>query len=299
MDIKQSKEDFADLKKAYNLLESPSLTAQLSNLIGSPIEFAVAKLPAKVRKKIDAVVETAMFAAVKGALLTMKNEPYAEAWPITHKLGVGASGALGGFWGMTSFAVEVPVTTTLMMRSIADIARSEGFDLSELETKKECIAVFALGGPSGDDDGSETGYYASRAFITKAAQALGAEMTTRVAGKAAQSAVNGSSDAAANKLGKWLADILEAVLEKFGVQISEKFVAQAVPVVGAAAGAGINMLFLNHYQDMARGHFTMLRLEKKHGKGVMEEAYASLKSSGASAGGNAVIDIDRARRKAA
>ena len=45
--------DYADLKKAVELLETPSITAQISNLIGSPIEFVVTKLPKFASKKIN------------------------------------------------------------------------------------------------------------------------------------------------------------------------------------------------------------------------------------------------------
>ena len=41
MDIRDHPEDHAALKKAVALLTAPSVTARLSNLIGSPIEGAV------------------------------------------------------------------------------------------------------------------------------------------------------------------------------------------------------------------------------------------------------------------
>ena len=44
---------------------------------------------------------------------------------------VGASGAIGGAFGLASVAVELPISTTIMLRSIADIARSEGFDVRD------------------------------------------------------------------------------------------------------------------------------------------------------------------------
>jgi hypothetical protein len=49
-----------------------------------------------------------------------------------------------------------------------------------------------------------------------------------------------------------------------------------VPVIGAAGGALVNMLFINHFQDMARGHFTVRRLERIYGAHVVGAAYKAL-----------------------
>lgn len=70
-------------------------------------------------------------------------------------------------FGIAGIAVELPISTTIMLRSIADIARAEGESIRELETKLACIEVFALGGRSQKDDGSESGYYAVRTALAK------------------------------------------------------------------------------------------------------------------------------------
>ena len=41
-----------------------------------------------------------------------------------------ASGAAGGAFGLATLPLELPVSTVIMLRSIADIAISEGEDLS-------------------------------------------------------------------------------------------------------------------------------------------------------------------------
>ena len=66
------------------------------------------------------------------------------------------------------------------------------------------------------------------------------------------------------------------VATRFSVQVSEKAAAQAVPVIGAAGGALINTLFMSHFQDAARGHFVVRRLERLYGGEVVREAYAAL-----------------------
>ena len=63
---------------------------------------------------------------------------------------------------------------------------------------------------------------------------------------------------------------------RFGVVVSEKAAAQAIPILGAAGGAMINTVFIGHYQDMARGHFIVRRLEKIHGADPVRIAYKQL-----------------------
>jgi hypothetical protein len=63
------------------------------------------------------------------------------------------------------------------------------------------------------------------------------------------------------------------VASRFSINVSEKAAAQAVPVVGAIGGAIINTLFIDHFQDMAKGHFVVRRLERSHGREAIERAY--------------------------
>ena len=58
-----------------------------------------------------------------------------------------------------------------------------------------------------------------------------------------------------------------------------KLAAQAVPVLGAVGGAAVNTAFMDHFQAIARGHFTVRRLERRYGKAVVREAYEAERSS--------------------
>jgi hypothetical protein len=57
------------------------------------------------------------------------------------------------------------------------------------------------------------------------------------------------------------------------VVISDKAAVQMIPVAGAASGAVLNYLFMQHYQDVARGHFIVRRLEREYGIEPIREAY--------------------------
>lgn len=58
--------------------------------------------------------------------------------------------------------------------------------------------------------------------------------------------------------------------------ITEQVAAQAVPVLGVVAGAAINTMFMDFYQDTAKGHFTIKRLEALHGEQVVRDADVGL-----------------------
>jgi hypothetical protein len=148
-----------------------------------------------------------------------------------------------------------------MLRSIADIARSEGEDLAEAEARVQCLQVLALGGPSRGDDAAEFGYFAARAALGRAVS----EAASHVARKGL-----------AEKSAPAIVRLVSQVASRFSIVVSEKAAAQAVPVVGAFGGAAINAVFIDHFQDMARGHFIVRRLERRHGTEIVRRMYAGL-----------------------
>lgn len=261
--------DTDDLRRAVALLESPSIAMRIASLVGSPVEALVKRLPKPVASRVHGAVETALTKAADAALWSMDNAPGKPASTRLHKLAAAGTGAVGGAFGFAALFVELPITTTMMMRSVADVARSEGFDLRDLATKQACLEVFAFGGHSTADDAGDVGYYAVRGFTTDAMRHLSKELAQVAARHGSGHAPGVTSKQAA----KWLATAIEKIASRFGVVVSEKFAAQAVPVIGALSGAALNALFVDYYQDVARGHFIVRRLEAKHGAALVEAAY--------------------------
>lgn len=259
MELQQN--DLKDLKKAKRLLENPGIAAKITNLIGTPIEKGFELLPDNWNEKIGEVTQGALTKAAQAAIFTMKNSPGEESSNVLHKLAVATTGGVGGFFGLAAMSIELPISTTIMLRSIADIARSEEEDISTNEAKIACIEVFALGGPSLNDDASELGYFAVRAALARSVT----EATKYIAGK-------GLIEEGAPALVRFIIQ----VAERFSIQVSEKAAAQAIPAIGAAGGSIINTLFIDHFQDMARGHFIVRRLERKYGPEVIEATYREI-----------------------
>lgn len=156
-----------------------------------------------------------------------------------HRLATAASGVASGFVGLPGVLFDIPFTTATILRSIAQIARDAGEDLDVEDTRRACLEVLAYGGPSPVDDETETGYWATR---------IGTNHLT-------------------------IELLMKAAAARFGLVLSEKFLAQAVPVAGAVTGGALNYAFTRYYQDMAQVSFALRALDRRTGQPAMVRGY--------------------------
>lgn len=247
-----------ELRRAKALLENPSLAAKLTSLLGTPIEKGFELLPEEWSIAIRGAVEMSLTRALRLALATLDPKPLRRSFESLHKAAVMGTGGVGGALGLTALPVELPLSTTIMLRSIADIGRSEGEDLSDGDGKLACLEVFAFGGRSSKDNAAETGYYAVRTALA-----------STLAEAARHLAEKGLSVEGAPALVRFVA----AVASRFGIAVSEKAAAMAIPAVGAIGGGLINGIFIDHFQNMARGHFKIRKLERRYGKENVRRIY--------------------------
>ena len=259
--MKLTHADKALLQQSVNLLENPGIAIRLGQLVGIPMEKALIALPANWSAIIETITKTALNKAIDSALYTLSSQRANPASNTTHKLLAGLSGAIGGTFGLTALAVELPVSTTIMLRSIADIARSEGEDIQNLETKMACLEVFALCGTQSPGDSSDTVYYAVRSLISRS-----------MSDTAQHIAQKGLSKDGAPALIK----LINIVASRFHIPVSQKLAAQSVPAIGAIGGASVNLIFMSHFQDMARAHFSIRKLERTYGEEVVRQAYQQI-----------------------
>ena len=257
-----TKEQLEELQRAKETLENPGIAAKLSALAGSPVEKGMKMLPSRWQSTVHSATEAALTKALEVAVKSLGSRRAARPRDGLHRLAAALSGAAGGAFGLPALAIELPVSTTLMLRSIADIAAAHGEDPREMETRLACLTVFALGSTRDKrDDPAESGYFAVRS-------ALAAAVTEASKHLAQKGLAKGGAPA--------LVRLVTLIGARFGIVVSEKAAAQAVPILGAAGGALINTVFIGHYQDMARGHFTVRRLERLHGADAVREAYDRL-----------------------
>ncbi len=150
-----------------------------------------------------------------------------------------------------------------MLRSIAQIAREEGEDLSKPEAALACVEVFALGSRTPGEAAIEGSYFAIRTVLARTVSESARFILQR-----------GLADETAPILVRLVAQIAA----RFGVVVSQKLAAQAVPLIGAVGGAAVNLAFTEHFQNVARGHFTVRRLERAYGAEAVRFDYERLRN---------------------
>ena len=257
-----SEADREALRGAVRALERPSLAARLAGMLGRPLEALGQTLPAAFGEAVSAATEAALKASLRVALTTLPKE-HAPSHRALHKGLAAASGAVGGALGIATLAIELPVSTTLMLRAVAEIARDEGEDLGDPEAALACLQVFALGGRSEADNPADSGYFAVRGALAKSVTEAARYVTER-----------GLADGA-----PVLMKLVAKIAARFGVVVSQKVAAQAVPVVGAIGGAAVNAAFMDHFQSVARGHFVVRRLERAYGREPVRRAYEEIRGA--------------------
>jgi hypothetical protein len=247
------------LEEAVSLLQQPRFAMRLANMAGKPFEGAIKMMP-RANGLLQRAVERAMLECLTIAIESRDGEIFApSAWRA--KTLTGLSGAISGLFGGLLLPLEMPLTITLMLRAISDIASHEGEDLNRLEARFACLEVFALSdGKGGERKGAAgaIGYYQVRATLAKLTGAVVAAMLER-----------GALDASAPVVTRLLAE----VVGRFGIVAGERAAASSVPILGAIGGATLNVMFTDHFERMARGHFAIRRLERAYGPERVQSLY--------------------------
>ena len=261
-------EDLARLRRAVQLLEEDGLMVRITAMLGGVVELGggwVARmLPKGAEALIADAAQAALVKALDAALLTVDRKGSGvTGWGwLDRGLASRAfdaslamlSGAGGGFGGLGTTLAELPITTTIILRGIVGSALREGEDLADDATRLECLKVFALGSPSHAGE-ADAGYFATRFALNEAVHKLA---------------------------GRSLADVLpkflvERISPRFAAAVGTKVAAQAVPVLSAGVGALLNLVFIDHFQNKAEGHFTLRRLERAYGAEAIRTAYDELR----------------------
>jgi hypothetical protein len=248
------------LRRAHEFLERPDFAARLAQYAGRPVDRALRLVPRGVNDRLNKAVEKAILAGLGVAIRSLGPRGRARPASAAATTLASATGGVSGFFGPVALALELPVTTTLILRSIAEIARHHGEDLSRIEARLACLEVLGLGArrSRGDD---EIGYYATRAMLARLTADASALFIER-----------GAATVSAPAAGLLVAE----VAARFGVVVTERAAASALPVIGALGGASVNALFMQHFQRVAHGHFTVRRLERLCGVAAVHSYYQSL-----------------------
>lgn len=206
-----------------------TLGMQVVTMLGGKVENLIDRLPMDARMRLEGATRRALGIAFDAAALSRSRVSDTSDWLNTAV--TTAMGAAGGAGGLPTAMAELPVTATVLLRAIQGIAVEHGFDPAEESVRLDCLQVFAASGPLERDDGADIAFLATRMSLTGAS----------VKGLIAR-----------------LAPRLSAVL-------GQKLAAQAVPLIGAVAGAAVNYAFTSYYQQMAHVYFGLKRLSRDTG----------------------------------
>jgi hypothetical protein len=275
-DPKLSSEDLRFIREAAEYLERPTFLTRVANLVGKPAEAVLQLLPSPAQNAIGEAASTALTRGLDWAVRTLPAEP-GEGLIVSkqrsrardlldrhlHTAVAATTGAVGGFFGVAGMSVEVPTTTMVMLRSIAQIAAQNGAELDDPLTRLHCLSVFSLG--SSPLDTMESAYLTSRLGMAMALKEAAAFFARHSAAEISQALSRGTAPV--------LVRLVNMIAARFQVVLTQKFAAQAVPVAGAATGALINAAFTDHFNRVARYHFGIVRMERQFGKDVVQAAY--------------------------
>ena len=264
--------DRLSLQQAVTMLEETSLSIRIAGVLGTVagrgLHGLLSQMPLPLRTQIErtatAAASDAITFAYRAVLPTLGTRRVVRlplAAPVAERVATLASGLAGGAGGVAGTIIELPITTAVLLRSIARIAREEGEDPRDDETRAECLKVLAIGAPTtaspstpAPGDAGAASYQAVRLALAEAVSAATGRMITS----------------------NLFPRVAAAVLPRFAAGVALKFAGQAVPVAGAAAGGLVNYAFTTHYQEKARGHFIIRRLERTHGEAVVQSLYEKL-----------------------
>jgi len=191
------------------------------NFVGGQVEDTLKMLPKGARGQIDVAARNALQKSYDMAAQSRDGKAgQMVATDKGHKVLATISGALGGLGGLPTALAEMPIATTMIFRAVQGVAAQYGEDPNDPETRLQCLAVFGAGGPGAEDDGVDTAFFGARLGLSGAA-------------------VQG---------------LISKVAPRFATVLSQKLASQAVPILGAAAGAGTNYAFTDYYVEMAHVH---------------------------------------------
>jgi hypothetical protein len=247
------------LAEAVDALERPGLASRLADYAGQPVNKALRMMPAVARDRLNGVVRSSILKCLDWAIDSLDKAPRRPDVGLATAM-AGFTGAVGGAFGWAALPIELPITTTLMLRAIATIARHQGEDLQRIEGRLACMEVFALGGNRAQNK-MNVGYYAAREFLARLTGEASAYLVERGIASASTPAVT---------------SFVGEISARYGLVVSDRVAASAVPVVGAIGGATINVIFMDHFQRIAIGHFTVRRLERRYGRDAIQRRYVHL-----------------------
>jgi len=237
-------DDFARIVEAAELyLSSRSALMGFISILGNLVHQGFRRLPEGWRDDIVHKIHETLEFALKVSIARMDDQPGRKSSGGRYTAIAVATGAGGGAFGLASVLAELPITTGLILRSIADIGRSCGERLDDPEFRATCVEVFAYGTPLDEED-EEIAFILARVGAIESASKI--------------------------------SELVGKIAVRYAATLAPKIAAMSVPVTGAVLGAGVNWAYMNFYQSVARVLFMLLLIERKHDPAQVRSCFSSL-----------------------
>jgi hypothetical protein len=270
----------------------PGMIIKTIDMIGKPITLMISGAPGTVKNAVGKAImgfmemlkdlsywtytDKAVIKEAKKAGFTVKKvsdlqlqdieklDPLARRFFSTNKVLAALEGAGCGFGGLALIGADIPALFGIGFRSIQQIGSAYGFDMRNPDMLAVIMGIFNAG--SGLEVAVKTSVLADMHIAAAA-----------LAGKAAYGKLAERTNTAL------LTEIIQKSARSLPSQLAENLtkrkLSQAIPIVGAAIGAGFNYWFMSTIVVSAYMVFRKLYIERKYAMIAAEEASAALKAS--------------------
>lgn len=278
MRLALNQQELSFIEEAAAFLERPSSLVSATDRLGKPLDRLQNSLPQGAQQLVKQAVHLSLKSALRVAIKSLPQEQRIpgswndtlnatrlSAW--THTAAVTTTGAIGGAMGTAALLVELPLTTSLILRSISSMAHQWGHDLRKPEIQLQCLYVFTLGSSHNRaDDEMDSAYISARlayhGLIRELASFIGSHSLKDVF-----LALEKGTLPALVKFASLLIPCFERTLLK-------NIMSKSVPIISAVGSAALNAGFCQYFTNAARYHFGLMHLEARHGREAVHHHYA-------------------------
>lgn len=251
-----STEHLSQLTGAKALLENDGLPAKIGGLFGISVGNTAELLPADWHAHATSIAHDTVMLALRGMLMTLGLGD--DIFPPLPRFAA-AMRAQDRVAALPGLALELPVSMMLLCRSIADIAHANGEPADNLRTRLACLESFALGDAHND---GKTGYFAAREALAASSERAADYL---------------SNSFMVDDASPELDDYVTVVAARFRRQLETHAAAEVALDIGTHYSSAVKLLLIDHFLDIARGHFVVRRLERLYSAHEVRTTYERIR----------------------
>jgi len=265
------------IEEAAGFLEKPSALVNATDWLGKPLDKLQNYLPQNLEQMVKQAVQRALKTALQVAVQSLpQHKNRTISWPSVldttrrsawkHTAAVTTTGAISGALGSAAMMIELPLTTSLILRSIASTAQQWGHDLSKAEVQMQCLYVFTMGSPkTSRDDEIDSAYISARLAYHGLIRELAGFISSHSLKEVFLALEKGTLPALVK-----FASLLLPSLER---TIVRSILSKGVPILSAVGSAALNAGFCQYFTKAARYHFGLMHLESLHSRDLVHAHY--------------------------